>query len=180
MNLLPELEGDVPIRSSGERFLERFRARVNAGLLSGQPQPRSNYTIGAASPGRLEILAADWATATNVGLNRIELQQLQAGVIRYHVTYWRWARFALALSGGLGLVGVVMLVAFDARAYIARHPDSMMPGLSVDQNFAVAWLMVAFWGFIWPWLLISMHKRPLHRLVTHLITEVDRDQRSSV
>src|SRR5688572_33337798 len=83
MNLLPELEGDVPIGSSGERFLEKFRARVNAGLLSGRPESRSNYTIGAASPGRLEILAADWATATNVGLNRIELQQLEAGVIRY-------------------------------------------------------------------------------------------------
>jgi hypothetical protein len=55
-----------------------------------------------------------------------------------------------------------------------------VPGLSVDQHFAVAWLMVAFWGFIWPWLLISMHKRPLHRLVTHLITEVDHDQRSPV
>jgi hypothetical protein len=56
-----------------------------------------------------------------------------------------------------------------------------MPGLSIDQNLALAWLMVVFWGFLWPWLLISMHKRPLRRLVTRLIAEVDAgDQRSPV
>lgn len=34
-------------------------------------------------------------------------------------------------------------------------------------------LMALFWGFVWPWLLIPMHKRPLHGLVVRLITEVD-------
>jgi hypothetical protein len=34
-------------------------------------------------------------------------------------------------------------------------------------------LMPEIWGFIWPWLLISLHKRPLHRLIARLIAEVD-------
>jgi hypothetical protein len=49
----------------------------------------------------------------------------------------------------------------------------MIPGLSVEQNLLIAWVMVLFWGFIWPWVLISLHKRPLHRLIARLIAEVD-------
>ena len=87
--------------------------------------------------------------------------------------FWRWASFALGLSGIFGLVGVVLLLALDVRGYIARHEATMLPGLSVDQNLFVAWAMVVFWGFAWPWLLIALHKRPLRRLVARLISEVD-------
>jgi hypothetical protein len=66
-----------------------------------------------------------------------------------------------------------MLLSLDVRGYVARHQRSMIPGLSIEQNVAIAWLMVLFWGFIWPWLLIALHKRPLRRLVTRLIGEVD-------
>ncbi|MGH9383172.1 MAG: hypothetical protein ACRD2N_02620 [Vicinamibacterales bacterium] len=126
-----------------------------------------------ASPSHLEVHAADWWTAINVGLNQLELRHVQANVIGYHVRYWRWATYALGLSGVLGLVGLALLLGFDARGYIARHANSMIPGLTVDQNLLIAWVMVLFWGFIWPWLLIWLHKRPLGRLVTRLIEEVD-------
>jgi hypothetical protein len=129
--------------------------------------------VGEGGPGHLEVRAADWWTAINVGLNRLELRHLQPSVIRYHVRYWQWARYALGLSGGLGLVGLALLLSFDVRGYIARHQSSMISGLSIDQNLLIAWLMVLFWGFIWPWLLISLHKRPLRRLLTRLIAEVD-------
>ena len=66
-----------------------------------------------------------------------------------------------------------MLLSLDIRGYIARNERSMIPGLSTEQNLAIAWLMVLFWGFIWPWLLIALHKRPLRQLVTRLIGEVD-------
>jgi hypothetical protein len=49
----------------------------------------------------------------------------------------------------------------------------MVPGLSVDQNVAIAWMMALFWGFAWPWLLIAMHKKPLRGLVERVITDVD-------
>lgn len=35
--------------------------------------------------------------------------------------------------------------------------------------------MVVFWGFVWPWILILLHKRPLHSLMARLITEVDAE-----
>ncbi|HEY8131013.1 MAG TPA: hypothetical protein VII12_03910, partial [Thermoanaerobaculia bacterium] len=55
----------------------------------------------------------------------------------------------------------------------ATHPASRFPGLSIDQNVAVAWAFAFFWGFVWPWNLILLHRRPLRRLMQRLIVEVD-------
>jgi hypothetical protein len=161
----PEIEGTVAIRSSGERFVHAFRQRVAVGLLTGRPHPRSNYVVSDAGPGHLVVRAVDWWTAINVGLNRLELRELRPSVIRNHLRYWQWALFVIGLSGGMGLIGVVLLLTVDVRAYIAQHQNSMVPGLSVEQNLLIARLMVLFWGFIWPWLLISLHKRPVRELL---------------
>lgn len=173
MTLAPEIEGTLPIQSSGAQFLDAFRRRVAAGLLTGYPHFRSNYVVSESAPERLQVRAADGWTAINVGLNELELRVAQPASVQYRVRYWRWAAYALAISGILALVGLVLLLALDARGYIARHMDTMVPGLSVDQNLLIAWGMVIFWGFVWPWLLIALHKKPLHRLVARLIAEVD-------
>lgn len=172
MTLAPQTEGTVQIRSSAAQFLEAFRRRVAAGLLSGRPHPRSNYVIAEGASDRLRVRAADWWTAFNVGLNELELEP-RPGVVHYRVRYWRWAGYALGLGAMLGLIGVSLLLAFDVRGYIASHAASQIPGLSIDQNVAITWSMVLFWGFVWPWLLIALHKRPLRRLIARLISEVD-------
>jgi hypothetical protein len=153
--------------------MRAFAERVGAGLLTGRPHPRSNYVVDSAPPDQLLVRAADRWTAINVGLNWLHLQHLPPGRIRYAVRYWQWAQYALGLGGAMGLIGLALLLGTDVRGYIARHPNSMVPGLSVEQNLAIAWVMVLFWGFVWPWLLIAMHKRPLRQLVTRLIAEVD-------
>jgi hypothetical protein len=172
MVLTPKIEGTVPIRSSAAAFLEAFRRRVDAGLLTGRPHRRANYRVVDAAGDRLVVVAADWLTALNVGLNHVELTA-DRGAIRYRVQYWRWAAYGIALCGTLGLIGVAMLVGLDARGYIARNPGSMIPGLSIDQNLWIAWLMVVFGGLGWPWLLIALHRRPLAGLVKRLVAEVD-------
>ncbi len=173
MTLAPEIHGSVPIRSTPPAFLERFRQRVASGLLTGQPHPRSNYVVTRADTQRLHVRAADWWTAINVGLNELDLELSQRGMVRYQVHYWRWASFVIGLSGVLGLIGLLLLLTFDVRSYITQSPGAMVPGLSVDQNLMIAWAMVLFWGFVWPWLLILLHKRPLRRLVARLIGQVD-------
>jgi len=35
------------------------------------------------------------------------------------------------------------------------------------------WAFILFWGFVWPWILVVMHKRPLHALVQRLVAAVD-------
>lgn len=173
MSLTPQVEGTAGIQSSPADFARAFTQRVSAGLLTGYPHPRSNYRVVEASSDRLRIEAADWWTAINVGLNEVELWFPHVGSVRYRVRYWRWAWYGVGLCGLLGLAGLVLLVGFDARGYIASHPSAQLPGVSIEQNLAVAWTMVLFWGFVWPWLLVAMHKRPLRQLLTRLIAEVD-------
>ena len=173
MTLAPQIEGVVPVRSSATRFVAAFRQRVAAGLLLGRPHPRSNYRIVEESAGLLRVRAADYWTALNVGLNDLELRLPSSGSVQFRVLYWRWAGYALGISGTFGLIGLFILLTLDVRSYIARQTVAMMPGLSIDQNLALAWGMVLFWGFAWPWLLIAMHKRPLRRLVERIVREVD-------
>ena len=176
--LAPHIEGTVPIHSTGDTFLKAFERRVQDGLLSGRPHPRSRYRALSVGRGKLHVSAATWWTATNVGLNELELE-ISPGAVRYHVWYWRWARFVLILSGSLGVVGLVLISMFDVRGYLAAHPGVMIRGLSVDQNAQIAWGIIMFWGFIAPWLLIAFHKRPLRRLVERLIRDVDRSASSA-
>lgn len=150
-----------------------MKERVAAGFLSGRAQSRSNYVVTQAEPTFLQIRAADWSTALNVGLNDLELRATQPGQVRYHVRYWRWASYAIALSAVLGAIGLVFLLLTDVRSYIEAHPSRMTPGLSTEQNLLIAWSMVLFWGFVWPWLLIHLHQRPLRRLLERVISEVD-------
>ncbi len=173
MTLRPEIEGALAIRSASAPFRRAFSTRVAAGLLAGQPHPRSNYQVVEDGPDRLRVRAVDWWTAINVGLNELELTFTESGSVKYTVRYWRWTWYAVGLGAILGTIGLALLLTFDVRGYIARHESSMIPGLSVDQNLFIAWAMAVFWGFVWPWSLVVMHKRPLKGLVARLIREVD-------
>lgn len=153
--------------------MDAFRKRVAAGLLAGRAGPRSAYRVVDGGRDQLRVRAEGWLTAFNVGLNDIELRINRPGFVEYRVTYWRWAAYSLALGGALGLIGLVLLLGFDARGYMEREPGACYPGLSVDGALVIAWAMVLFWGFVWPWLLINLHKGPLRRLVAHIVAEVD-------
>ena len=170
----PEVAGTVPIHSGGEAFLAEFKLRVDRGLLSGKPHPRSNYVVSHSAPGRLQVRAADWKTALNVGLNDLDLDIPRPGLVSYRVRYRRWGSYVLLLCGALGLAGIALLLTLDVRGYLARHPGQAIPGLSIDQNLLVAWAIVIFWGFLWPWVLIALHRQMIHKLVRRLITEIDR------
>lgn len=179
MTLAPRIEGVVPLRSSPAQFVPAFRQRVAAGFLLGRPHPRSNYRVIDEGAGLLRVRAADYWTAINVGLNDLELRIAPSGSAHFRVQYWRWASFVLGLGGVLGLIGLVLLLTLDVRGYIAHHATARLPGLSIDQNIGIAWAMVLFWGFGWPWLLIALHKRPLRRLVERLVHDVEAQATSS-
>jgi len=171
--LEPRTSGVVTIRSTSTAFIRALEQRVAAGLLTGEPRRRSRYQVIESTPRSLRIRAADWIAAVNVGLNDVELIFSEPRAIRYQVTYWRWAQYVIGLSGVMGLIGLVLLGTADVRGYMARNPSTTLMGLSADQGLALAWAMVLFWGFAWPWLLIALHKRPLRRLLERLVGEVD-------
>jgi hypothetical protein len=172
MILSPHIEGTLPLRSSPAAFIQAIRERVATGLL-GPNAPRSHYAVSESTPEMVRIHAVNWQSAINVGLNELELRFRHLGKIEYRVRYWRWAAYAIGLGGILGLIGLALLVSVDVRGYIASHPSTQISGFSIDQQVIIAWMMVLFWGFIWPWLLIALHKRPLHRLVARIVSEVD-------
>ncbi|HZF15586.1 MAG TPA: hypothetical protein VE046_06555 [Steroidobacteraceae bacterium] len=179
MVFLPEIDGTLTIRSEPETFLRAFHRRAKSGLLTGSPQRRSSYCASMPDAHHLSIRAADWKSAINVGLNDLDLEWAGKATLKYRVRYWRWTLFCVGLGAVLAALGITFVLAFDARAYLAQGPESMRWGLSVDQSVRLLWVFIGFWGFVWPWLLVALHKRPLHRLVQQLAAAVDEAAVSS-
>lgn len=173
MVFLPEIHGTLTIRSEPEFFFRAFHRRVTSGLLTGSPHRRSKYVAKLVDAQHLSVRAADWTSAINVGLNDLDFEWAGEATLRYRVRYWRWTFFCVALGAVLALLGIALAVVFDVRAYLTQAPASMRWGLSIDQSITLLWTFIVFWGFVWPWLLVALHKRPLHALVKRLVMAVD-------
>ena len=145
MILAPKVEGVVAVRSSAVQFVAAFRRRVAVGLLAGRPHPRSNYRVVEEGAGLLRVRAADYWTAINVGLNEPELRLPSSGSVEFRVQYWRWAFYALGL-GVSGLIGLALLRPSTCVATSLATRWAQLPGLSIDQNLGIAWVMVLSWG----------------------------------
>jgi hypothetical protein len=177
MWFLPRTEGSAPIRSEPESFVQAFARRIETRLLPHASPRRSRYAVSRKGRDGLAFRAADWLTAVNVGLNDVELTT-SAGQVRYTIEYWRWAAYVVLLCAAIGLAVVLVFLSFDIRGYVDRHPEGSFPGLTADQNVAVGWSMALFWGFVWPWIMIALHKRPVRMLMERIIAEVDLDART--
>ena len=177
MIFLPVVDGRARIRSRPADFVAALARRVRDGLLAGGPHRRNHYEVVHEGADRLEVRATTLATAFNVGLNHIDLHVDADGVVRYVITYWRWASYAIGLGAIIGgTMGILFLIA-GLREYLLHNPASQMPGLSLEANVAIAWTMIGFWGFLWPWILIELHKRPLRRLMEGILSDVDSPPR---
>jgi hypothetical protein len=170
---LASIEGTATIHSRTEAFIAAFVRRVEKELLPGTPPWRCQYEVVRKGSEEFRFRAVNWWTAINVGLNDVDVAATSGGRVHYKVAYLRWASYVLALSGMLGLAFVAGLLMFDVRTYVEQRAASRLPGLSTDQNVAIAWVMALFWGFAWPWILVALHKRPLNRLMNRIIAEVD-------
>ena len=173
MPSLAHVEGSAAIHSPAAEFLAAFARRVRAGLLAGTSGRRNRYVITREDAGSLAFRADSRATAFNVGLNQVQLTVSTLGRVHYAIDYRRWAKYAVVLSAVFGVAFMILLLVGDVRGYIERHAASRLPGLSVQQNVAVAWLIALFWGFVWPWILIAAHRGPVRRLLERIIGEVD-------
>jgi hypothetical protein len=175
MIFTPEIEGDLGFKSPQAEFIAELHNRVASGLLTGkQPEPRSNYAVVESNTEFVRVRAADWLTAINVGMNDLDLQFSSNGSLHYRLRYWRWAIYSLSLCACLGLIGVAFFVMLDLPVYIANNADARIASLSVNQTLLFAWSNLIFWSVIWPWVLISLHKRPLRRLLARIVDEVDQ------
>jgi hypothetical protein len=173
MLLSPSTTGTVAIRTCGEVFLRRFAQRIEKGLLEGSSRTRNCYVATRTGPGVLQFRATTWLTAFNVGLNDVSLTLTPGGAVSYRILYAWWAGSAIALCACFAAIFIAFLLLFDLRTYIAENPGPEYLGLSPDQNVVNAWSMALFWGFVWPWILIALHKPHIRGLMNRMIVEVD-------
>jgi hypothetical protein len=170
---IPRVQGTSTIRTEPQAFVSAFVRRIQAGLFPLASSRRSQYAVTHQASDRLAFRATNWATSINVGLNDVELMVSSHGRVGYTIQYRQWTFYVFLLASVIGLGLVAAFLIFDIRGYIAQHAESRVPGLSIDQNVVIAWALILFWGFVWPWILIALHKPALHRLMKQLITEVD-------
>jgi hypothetical protein len=173
------VEGTESIQARPQAFIDAFARRVESGLLRGAMPRRTQYAVTRKSADGLAFRAAGWLTAITVGLNDVDLSVSPPGRAQFTIRYLRWAAFVLASGVAFAVIFSAALLAIDIRSYIAQHAASRVPGLSLDQDVALAWGMGLFWGLVWPWILILLHRQPLRRLMRRLIVEVDAEARAA-
>jgi hypothetical protein len=160
----PTFAGTVSIRTPGTEFMNRLRWRIDAGLLTGMPHRRSRYVVTRQTDRELTFRAGDFTTAINVGLNQVEVRIPEDSRLEYVVTYWRWAAYCIALCA---LIGTALIAGF------LLTPAMRSELAAQDGAVAVFWGSVAFWGFVWPWLLIALHKPFARRCLNRVLAEID-------
>jgi len=168
-----QVEGSATIKAQPRSFIDTFVQRIEKGLFPGS-RSRNRYQVTQQSGDALSFRAVNWWTAIAVGLNDVQLTADPGGAVRYNIRYPRWSAYVIIAGAVLGVIFMAVLLAIDLPHYIEQHSMSRLPGLSTSQNVAVAWGMGFFWFFVWPWILIGLHRRPLRRLMERLIGEVDR------
>ena len=172
--LSPTFKGKAAIKSPGPAFLQRFKERVEAGLLMNKPHRRSRYAVTRHSERELAFRATDIVTAINVGLNDVELRAAASGGIEYSVSYRRWTAYVVGLGAVLALGFLIAFLFGDLGSAIDRY--ALVPGQEPDGNpgMGVFWGFVLFWTVFWPWILVILHRPFARKLLERIIAEVDR------
>jgi hypothetical protein len=170
---LPRTHGTARVNASPATFISAFARRVETGLLPGTAPARSRYRVTDRQDYVVRFEAENLSTALNVGLNSVEINAAPSGTVLYTIGFEKWAGFSVGLGLLIGAALVTVFMTIDLRTYLAQNPSSLLPGLSLDQNVALAWTLTLFWSFAWPWVLIVLHKRPLRGLMNRIIAEVD-------
>jgi len=166
MPFVPEFEGAIKADNVPEDLTERIEARVRDGLFLPGSRRRANYVVHWRTRDEVRFSAADALTAFNIGLNDVVLRRESSTRITYRVTYWRWTRYAGLLCGGIGLALLCGLL-FVLPWISPQQRKTLTSPLFV----ALFGGNVAFWGFLWPWILAALHKKPAARCLERILQE---------
>jgi len=164
----PVFEGTYKPTQLHPQILEAFASRISGpGLFPGASSQRNRYELTEAAPTRLSFQSANLGTGINVGLNEVELtMDPEREEISFRVRYWTWTRYCLFLSGAISL----FLAAFVCVPLQAS--DALPEGAAGGWVLFGIVLMLLFWGMLWPWMLVALHKKPAKRCLLRLLDEV--------
>ena len=154
-------EGDLELPAVPDDFTVRLADRVKDGLLRRGSRHRANYEVRESSPDGIVFAAADWSTGINLGLNEVAIDRGDGERLHYTVRYPVWARYVRWLSAGIALVGYALYVIPAIRGEVRSYP--------MGEYFYFG--MLGFWGFLWPNLLIGLHKGAAARCLERILRE---------
>lgn len=128
---------------------------------------RNRYVVVSQSDRELRFRSTGFLTSINIGLNdvqvRIDSAPGSAPRVRYEVRFFGWARYCVVLCAVIGIALIVAWSVFGGKF-----------GAGKAAARPILWVMVIFWGFLWPWILVALHKRPAARALERLFAEVNR------
>ncbi len=171
----PSFEGVWRPERLAEDFARRLAARVRSGLLPAARPRRNRYEVLSETDESIRFRSAALLTSANIGWNDVELRADRgAGTVTYRVAYWAWARFCMFLGLGLAALFAVLVVVPVLTGW-HLFPEDFYPTASELVSFALP--MMGFWCFVFPWVLVAMHKRPARLGFETLLAEVNSDGR---
>jgi len=161
-----EFEGTFsPERLRGD-FVAALAKRVRSGLFPRASQRRNRYAVVEESEKEMRFRSDGFLTSFNIGWNDVRVRvESAAGApprVRYEASFWGWAKYSVVLGAFLGVVLIACWLFFRPR--VAEKSAA---------GEAIFWAMVVFWCFVWPWVLIAMHKRPAARALERLLAQMN-------
>lgn len=168
----PGYSGSYKPESLRSDFIWMLAARVDKGLLPKTSKGRNKYEIVYATENTIRFRAVNFLSGINIGLNDVCIKvDREAGTIEYNVSFWTWARYCIFLCLGIGLaLGVLFLMPLMGLYIFSR---SYYPPLAEIKDWSFP--MVIFWGVIWPWILIIVHKRSAEKYLIKILDDVNND-----
>ena len=144
-------------------WVERMTRRIETGLFTPGSRRRADYVVRSRSSDAVSFSANGFWTAFNLGLNDVELHSAEGNRVAYHGSFNRWA--AYTAIQGVVVAGAILLVVLlwpGARGEVVRYGAWGWPLLIT---------LLAFFGLVWPRVLVVMHRRFASRALERIIRQ---------
>ena len=160
----PRFAGDIGLASIPADYVARLERRVEEGFLVRGNRTRANYLSQRLGDEGISIVANDFWTATNIGLNEIILHRRDVNHISYEVRFGRWTRYGVLLGISILVVGMTLYWAVGRSWAWPSQQGGILPGLA-------GLLVGLFFYLLWPWIFTEMHKKPAARCLERIVRE---------
>ncbi len=158
----PEYSGTIEFKALPDDYTDRIARRVETGLLVPGSRRRANYVVRAKSREAVSFSAVGFWTAYNLGLNDVEVRGAGPNRVDYHGSFRRWALYAAINSLALSTVIIIGLLVWPgARDEVSRY----------SWGWPFIGVLLAFFGLVWPWLLVALHRRLVPRTLERIVRE---------
>jgi|688.fasta_scaffold26815_8 hypothetical protein len=167
METFSPVTSGIFIAKLNSNFISELAERVRGGLFPLASKHRNAYEVIAQSHNTLHFRSSNFWTGINIGLNDVFVKLNQADQVEYTIRYWTWTKYVVVLGIALFLVGVVAITA----------GPKILPAVWFVEVKRSPWIgisMLVFWGLLWPWGMVAIHKRSVRRCFEQILDAVNR------